>query len=102
MSKVENDDSELNSNEDNYDDPKRSDFVKISSDVISCLNIKVAFFIFLLGMILFSDVFIDNVLNKIPDTVQSGSTTTKGTIIQIAILSTSYIFIDLLVQKKWL
>lgn len=105
MSKANNEDLELNNDEENSDseyDPKKTDFVEISQGIVGCINVKVAFFLFLLCMIIFSDVFIDNVLMKIPESVESGCTTTKGTLIQIAIVSTVYILIDLLVQKKWL
>lgn len=105
MSKADNNDFELKNDIDNSEsdyDPKKSDFVEIGQGIVTCINVKVAFFLFLLCMIIFSDVFIDNVLLKIPESVESGCTTTKGTIIQIGIVSIGYIFIDFLVQKKWL
>lgn len=88
--------------DDTQDDPKKSDFVKIGSDVATSLNIKIAFFLFIIGMVIFSDVFIDGVLSKMPDTVQGEITTTKGTMLQLLIFVLLYIVVDLVVQRKWL
>jgi hypothetical protein len=101
MSKNKNNE-ELTIDEDVDTDLKKSDFVKISSDTLSCLNIKVAFFLLLVGMVIFSDVFIDNILSKIPSTIEGELTTTKGTMIQLMIFIILYLLLDLIVQKKWL
>ena len=83
-------------------DPKKSDFVKISSETFTTLNIKIAVFLFFIGMVIFSDVFISNILVKIPDSTEGESTTTKGTIAQLTIFVLMYLLVDLIVQKKWL
>ena len=87
---------------DNIDtvDPNKSDFVSVGGNVLQNINIKVAVLLLIIGMILFSDIFIDGVLAKISGTVHGECTTTKGTMIQLIMLVLSYIVIDLLVQSK--
>jgi hypothetical protein len=87
---------------DNIDtvDPNKSDFVSVGGNVLQNINIKVAVLLLIIGMILFSDIFIDGVLAKINGTVHGECTTTKGTMIQLIMLVLSYIVIDLLVQSK--
>lgn len=81
-------------------DNKKTDFVAISGNLFSSINFKVAFFLFLLGMILFSNLFINGVLSKFSNSVSGECTTTKGTVIQLGLFSGGYILIDLLVQKN--
>lgn len=87
---------------DNIDtvDPNKSDFVSFGGNLLQSINIKVSVLLLIIGMILFSDVFIDGVLSKIDGTVRGECTTTKGTMIQLIILVLSYIVVDLLVQSK--
>lgn len=87
---------------DNVDveDTNKSDLMSMSGNLLQRVNIKVAICLLILGMILFSDVFIDGVLNKIPGTVHGECTTTKGTMIQLIIFILAYLVIDLLVQSK--
>lgn len=81
---------------------KRSDFVKVLSNMIGSLNIKVAFFLFFIGMIIFSDVFIDGFLSGIPDSSAGDCATTKGTMIQLTLFVIAYLVLDLLVQADWI
>ena len=66
------------------------------------INIKIAIFIFIMCIFIFSDLFIENVLNKFKDSVYNDCPTTKGTIIQSLLLAILYIIIDLLVQHNCL
>lgn len=81
---------------------KRSDFVKVISNMVGSLNIKVAFFLFFIGMIIFSDVFIDGFLSSFPDSSNGDCTTTKGTMIQLTLFVMAYLVLDLLVQADWI
>ncbi len=80
------------------DDSKKTDFVKAGGDLFKKLNLKVAFFLFFIGMLLFSDVFINGILTHINGTVDGECTTTKGTVIQLLILTVLYIVLDLCVK----
>jgi hypothetical protein len=79
---------------------KDDDFVSIFSDISYNVNWKIAFFLFLLGFLIFSDVFIDLFLNGFSDAVYAGTPTTKGTTIQLLCLTLGYIIIDLLVAGE--
>ena len=82
-------------------DSKKTDFVKITGGVLSSINFKIAFLIFAIGLIIFSDIFVNNVLMEIPDAVQPGEViTTKGTLLQLTFLVLGYIICDLLVQYE--
>lgn len=79
-------------------DHKRSDFMKLSGDIMSNINYKIAIFIFIIGMLLFSDVFIENILSGIGGSVEDGTPTTKGTVILLLFLVLAYIVLDLIVK----
>lgn len=96
-----NNDSE--SFDDNYSIKKynnKDDFVSMGSDLFQGINWKVSFFLFILGVLIFSDVFIELFLVSINDAVEGDTTTTKGTMIQLFSLTLGYIIIDLLVQGE--
>lgn len=76
----------------------RHDFNGVLLELIKKINIKTALFIFIIGIFLFSDIFIEHILSSIPDATDGIETTTKGTIIQLTILSIAYIIFDMLIQ----
>jgi len=79
----------------------RDDFSSMCIDLLKKVNFKVAIFIFIIGIFIFSDVFIDNILLSFgDDTVYGSNPTTKGTIIQLSFLTISYIIFDLLIQGE--
>jgi hypothetical protein len=78
----------------------RDDFSSMLIDLIKKINFKVAIFLFFLGIFIFSDIFIDIVLNKFNDAVDGNEPTTKGTIIQLLFITISYMAFDLLVQGE--
>ncbi len=75
-----------------------SDFPSMSVDLFKRVNLKVAFFLTLMGIFLFSDVFIEKFLpNKYKD--ESGTTSnTSGTAVQLTIFILFYIVVDILIQ----
>ena len=90
------DSESLDSNTQNTDSVPDNDFPGMGVDLIKKINFKVAFFLFLLGVFLFSDVFMNNCLS---DSLHEGGViNTKGTLTQLIIFALSYIVIDLLVQ----
>ena len=43
---------------------KKSDFVHAGSKIITSINYKVSFLLFIISVIIFSDVFIENIINS--------------------------------------
>ena len=82
------------------DKDKKDDFVQMSVCLLNNINFKVAFFLLLIGMIIFSDMFINGVIGKFQNTMHGECTTTKGTILQLIFLVISYIVIDLLNKSE--
>lgn len=78
---------------------KKTDLMKISGGVLSNINYKVGFLLFFIGMLIFSDIFIDNVL---PATMHDGAgcPNTVGTVTQLTMLVLIYIVLDLLVKYE--
>jgi hypothetical protein len=72
------------------------DFPSMGVDLVKKVNFKVAIFLFLIGIFIFSDIFIEKIL---PKKYSDGNcATTQGTFIQLLLISFSYIIIDLLVS----
>jgi len=82
--------------------PKKTDFVNITGNIFCNINYKLSIFMFLFGILLFSDLFIETFLIKIPGAVDGENTTTKGTIIQLLVFCLVLIILDLLIKYKWI
>ena len=80
----------------------QSDLMKVTGGVLSNINYKVAFLLFIIGMFIFSDIFIDNVLKKCSGCVEADGSTSKGTLIQLLFLVIAYILMDLVVKYDFL
>lgn len=78
------------------------DFPSMIRDFFRNINIKVALFLFFLGMIIFNDIFVNNVLSLVNGATYNESATNKGVIVQLLIFVLGYIIIDLLVQGGYL
>jgi hypothetical protein len=66
-------------------------------------ELKKTFFLFLLFLMINSQVFITVILSKISGTTESNLlTTNKGVIIQGIFLSLAYICVSILVDQKWI
>jgi len=72
------------------------DFPSMGVNAVKKINFKVAIFLFLIGIFIFSDIFIENFLPK--NTIDGYSANTHGTMIQLTVFVISYIVLDLLVQ----
>lgn len=79
------------------DDDEGEDFISMFSDLFNSINYKVAILLFILGVLIFSDTFIELFLTPIDGAVQGDEATTKGTTIQLVLLTLGYIIIDLIV-----
>jgi hypothetical protein len=85
-----------------YSNTKKSDFVVLTGNVVNSINFKMAIFLFFIGMLIFSDVFIDSILNQFDGAVHGECATTKGTMIQLIAFILCYIILDLLIQGEWI
>ena len=87
-------------NDDNQSSKRthRDDLGGMVSDFFGRFNVKIAIFIMIFGLFIFSDLFIENVLLHIKDATSADTTTTKGTMIQMLIIVLFYLVIDMLVQ----
>lgn len=92
----------IDENTKNKSNDEQTDFMSVSGNILTSINYKVTFLLFIVGMLLFSDVFIENVLIKFKDTIDGECTTSKGTMIQLILLIIAYIVLDLLVKYKFL
>ncbi len=77
---------------------KRDDFPGMFADLFCKISFKKTFWLFIIGMIIFSDLFINSVLEKFSDTTDGVCPNTKGTSIQMVFLCMLYICMDLLVE----
>lgn len=91
-----------NKREKSSDNTKTSsdDFPSIFSDLFNAINYKVMFFLFIIGVMIFSDVFIELFLAPINGAVFGDVPTNKGTIIQLLVLTLGYVCADLLVKGQ--
>lgn len=94
----------VDDSDDDCDDISRGDdFPSMFVKLLTAVNFKIAIFIFIIGMIVFSDVFVLNVLTSFNDaTTNLQMPSTYGTMIQLSFLVLGYIAIDLLVQGKYI
>ena len=81
-------------------DSNKSDFLEALSNMTSNINFKMGIFLFLIGMCIFSDLFINGFLSNFEGTISGECTTTKGTIIQLTIFILLYLVLDLLMKGK--
>ena len=77
-------------------DDVSGDFPSIGIDLLKKTNFKIAIFLFLIGIFIFSDIFIENFLPK--NNVDGYCADSKGTMIQLLVFVLLYLVIDLLVQ----
>lgn len=72
-----------------------NDFPSMGVDLTKKINFKVALFLLLVSVVIFSDVFV----NMLPQKYREGGpANSQGTMIQIGTLTGAYVIIDLLVQ----
>ena len=73
---------------------KPDDFAKLLVDGVSKIQYKQVIFLFIIFIILTSDVFINRVLSKISGAVEGKSASNYGTVLQGIFLVLGYILID--------
>jgi hypothetical protein len=77
---------------------KDEDFPSMGINLIKKVNYKISIFLFFIGIIIFSDFFIENFLPK--NAVDGNCANTQGTMIQLMAFVISYILVDLLAQGE--
>ena len=82
------------------EESERSDFFRVFSELFSKVDWVIVLILFVVGLIIFSVSFIEEVLNKIPSAVDDGCPTTKGTLIQLSSLIGVYVVSDVLHKYK--
>jgi hypothetical protein len=87
---------------DEQDDVTKSDFMKIGGNVFSNVPYKLTLFMFIVGMLIFSDLFIDGFLHGIPGAVDGEYANSKGTIIQLLLFCLALILLDLMIKYEWI
>lgn len=75
-------------------DKSPGDFPSLFADLFLRINWKMAFFLFILFIIITSDIFIDKCLRKIPGSVENMNSTNKGTVIQGVFVVLFFIIMD--------
>lgn len=80
----------------------RDNFPSMIYDLVQNINWKTAIFIFMFGVFIFSDVFVEIFLTNIDGSVYGDTTTTKGTMIQLMFLTIGYIIIDVLIRSDFI
>lgn len=83
-------------------DDNKTDLVSVSGNLVGKINYKMSIFLFIVGLIIYSDVFIDNFLRKFEGCVEDSRVTTKGTIYQLIIVSVIFAILDLLIKLELL
>lgn len=78
-----------------------TDFVNITGGVMSNINYKLAIYMFVFGLFLFSDVFVDGFLSYVPNTIDGEYTTNKGTTVQLLLFVLLLVIFDLLIQYEF-
>jgi hypothetical protein len=85
---------------DKNEESERSDFFRLFSEIFSKVDWIIVFILFVVGLVLFSVPFIDEVLSKINGAVDDDCPTNKGTIIQLSSLIGIYVLSDILHKYK--
>lgn len=78
----------------------KTEMLNMASDALGGFSFKLILFLYLIFIIVCSDVFIDKILSKFDSAVDMHVPTTYGTLIQGAILVVSYIFTDVLIKME--
>lgn len=88
--------------EDDESTAKSDDFITMGTDLVKAVNWKIGFWVFMVGLFVMSDLFISAVLPNFPDSSVDDVPNTKGTMIQLIMLTLAYFVIDLAVRFDYL
>jgi len=79
-------------------DQKSDDFSSIFMDCMTTINFKLLLFLFLVFVLVTSDVFVDKILSKCNGATENRNPTMKGTFIQGFVVVILYILLDLIIK----
>lgn len=79
-------------------EPKKGDLINVIVDFMNEINYKLVFFLFMIFLLLSSDVFLAQILSNINGAMELNTVTTYGTIIQGLFLILFYIIADMLIK----
>ena len=92
---------EIHDSEDISTDNYPDDITSIA-DAIGFKKFKISFFLFVLFILISSDVFVDRILSGNSDYVEGRHATGKGTLVQGILLALGYIIISCLVSCDYI
>jgi len=75
----------------------KSDFIIVSGNILQNIPYKLTILVFITGILVFSDLFVENVLNSLGGCVMNEFPTSKGTVIQLLVLCLALIVFQLLI-----
>jgi hypothetical protein len=78
------------------------DFPSMVKHLLYNVNWKLGIIVFILGFILFSNLFVDNVISKFPNTIDAGIVNTKGSIIQLILYVIILLTVDIMIRGNML
>jgi hypothetical protein len=73
---------------------------KTVAEGIMFVNWKVGLFVFLFGIFVMSDMFVDTVLFRISGSLEGTKPNSKGTTIQVLIIAIGYMLFDILSRNE--
>lgn len=91
--------SHIDAYTDNSED-KSGDSETILGQIVTKVNWKMGIFIFIIGILIFSDVFVNNILTRFNDSEDMGCPNNKGTLIQMGFLVCAYWVSDGLIRSR--
>lgn len=83
------------------DELSKTDLMTVGGNIASKINYKLSIFMFIIGMFIFSDLFVESFLHGIPDAVDGEYPTTKGTVVQLTVFCLVLLVLDLLIETDW-
>ena len=79
---------------------EHDDFPSMLWSFLSNINWKLAIIMFIIGVIIFSDVFINMFIAKIPNTMNVNIVNSKGSVIQLLCYTLSLVLADSAIRGK--
>ena len=81
-------------------DPKKTDFMSATGNLFCAINYKLFIFVFLTGIVIFSNLFIEKILVGFNNAVEGDEPTSWGTTLQLLMLCIAMIMFDVLIDRK--
>ena len=82
------------------DKSNTSDLYQLVGSLWNAANFKLAIIMLLIGVIIFSDSFVDGCLSRFSHTTTGTVVNSKGTFIQLGLYSVSLLLVEMMVKSK--